>query len=94
MITADQAPDHATIARFRVRHERALSELFRQMLGLCADAGLMRVGVVAVDGTKVQTLARSREGLTTCGSAGIASGDDGGAVVVRLRDRRAVVAAD
>jgi hypothetical protein len=37
---------------FRVRHEHALSELFGQVLGLCADAGLMRVGVVAVDGTK------------------------------------------
>ena len=39
VITANQAPDHATIARFRVRHERALGELFGQVLGLCADAG-------------------------------------------------------
>jgi transposase len=31
----------------------ALSELFGQVLGLCADAGMVRVGVVAVDGTKV-----------------------------------------
>ena len=54
VITANQAPDHATIARFRVRHERALGQLFGQVLGLCADAGLVRVGVVAVDGTKVQ----------------------------------------
>ena len=43
VITANQAPDHATIARFRVRHERALSELFGQVLGLCAEAGLVRV---------------------------------------------------
>jgi hypothetical protein len=30
-------PDHATIARFRVRHEHALSDIFSQVLGLCAD---------------------------------------------------------
>src|SRR5678815_5089447 len=60
VITANQAPDHATIARFRVRHERALGELFGQVLGLCADAGLMRVGVVAVDGTKVHANASER----------------------------------
>jgi hypothetical protein len=60
VITANQAPDHATIARFRVRHERALSELFGQVLRLCADAGLMRVGVVAVDGTKVHANASER----------------------------------
>jgi transposase len=60
VITANQVPDHATVARFRVRHERALSELFSQVLGLCADAGLMRVGVVAVDGTKVHANASER----------------------------------
>ena len=53
MITANQVPDHATIARFRVRHERALRELFGEVLGLCAEAGLVEVGVIAVDGTKV-----------------------------------------
>ena len=52
LITANQVPDHATIARFRVRHETALGELFSQVLGLCADAGLVSVGVVAVDGSK------------------------------------------
>src|ERR687897_499985 len=60
VITANQAPDHATIARFRVRHERALSELFGQVLGLCADAGMVRVWVVAVDGTKVHANASER----------------------------------
>jgi transposase len=60
VITANQAPDHATIARFRVRHERALSELFGQVLRLCADAGMVRVGVVAVDGTKVHANASER----------------------------------
>lgn len=53
VIAANQTPDHATIARFRVRHERALSELFGQVLALCAKGGLVSVGVIAVDGTKV-----------------------------------------
>ena len=60
VITANQAPDHATIARFRVRHERALGDLFGQVLRLCSDAGLVRVGVVAVDGTKVSANASER----------------------------------
>ena len=53
VICANQAPDHTTIARFRQRHERALAELFGEVLALCADAGLIRVGMIAVDGTKV-----------------------------------------
>jgi transposase len=52
VICANQAPDHATIARFRVRHEQALSDIFCQVLGLCAKAGLVRAGVLAVDGSK------------------------------------------
>ena len=40
VIAAQQRPDHATIARFVVRHERALGELFGEVLALCADAGL------------------------------------------------------
>jgi transposase len=57
VITANQAPDHATIARFRVRHETSLADLFGQVLGLCAEAGLVEVGVVAVDGTKLAAAA-------------------------------------
>jgi transposase len=53
VICANQAPDHTTIARFRQRHETALAGLFGEVLALCAEAGLVRVGVVAVDGTKV-----------------------------------------
>jgi hypothetical protein len=48
-----ETPDHATIARFVARHEAALAELFGQVLGLCAQAGLVRPGVVAVDGTRI-----------------------------------------
>jgi transposase len=53
VICANQAPDHTTIARFRQRHERALAALFGEVLALCADAGLVRVGMIAVDGTKL-----------------------------------------
>src|SRR5215213_5330326 len=53
VIAAQQRPDHATIARFVERHEDALAGLFGAVLGLCAQAGLARVGVLAIDGTKV-----------------------------------------
>jgi transposase len=53
VICANQTPDHTTIARFRQRHETALAELFGEVLALCAESGLVRVGVIAVDGTKV-----------------------------------------
>src|SRR6476620_4956076 len=53
VVAAQQRPDHATIARFVVRHEHALGELFGEVLALCADAGLATVGVIAIDGTKV-----------------------------------------
>src|SRR3954467_14481143 len=53
VITANQAPDHTTIARFRQRHERPLGELFGDVLELCAEAGLVGVEVVAVDGARV-----------------------------------------
>ena len=57
VITANQVPDHATVARFRVRHERALGDLFGQVLGLCADAGLVEAGLLAVDGTRLAAAA-------------------------------------
>jgi transposase len=57
VITANQAPDHATIARFRVRHEAAIAGLFGEVLELCAKVGLVEVGVVAVDGTKIAAAA-------------------------------------
>lgn len=49
----NRAPDHATIARFRVAHEQALAGLFGQVLLLCERAGLVRAGLLAVDGTKM-----------------------------------------
>jgi transposase len=53
MITANEQPDHATIARFRARHDDALAGLFTDVLVLCAEEGMASVGVVAVDGTKL-----------------------------------------
>src|SRR5215204_5483989 len=60
VIAAQQKPDHATIARFVERHQDALAGLFGPVLGLCAQAGLVSVGVVAIDGTKLHANA-SRE---------------------------------
>src|SRR3954463_15218214 len=53
VICANQRPDHTTIARFRQRHEVALAGLFGDVLALCAEAGLVQVAVLAIDGTKV-----------------------------------------
>jgi hypothetical protein len=53
VICANRIPDHATIARFRVRHEEALAATFTQVLVLCARAGLVSVGVVALDGSPI-----------------------------------------
>ncbi len=53
VLAANQTPDHVTIARFRVRHEQALAGFLVESLRLCAAAGMVKVGVVAVDGTKL-----------------------------------------
>jgi transposase len=53
VIAGGLRPDHATIARFRARHEAALGSLFAEILRLCAEAGLVRLALLAVDGTKV-----------------------------------------
>ncbi len=57
VIAANQIPDHATVARFRARHQEALAGLFSQVLGLCAKGGLVEVGVLAVDGSKFKAAA-------------------------------------
>jgi transposase len=54
VITAMAVPDHSTIAKFRRRHEQAIGELFVSVLGLCGEAGLVRFGEIAVDGTRVR----------------------------------------
>jgi transposase len=73
VITANQGPDHTTMARFRQTHESELAKLFTQVLRLCAEAGLVKVGIVALDGTKIQASAalasnRTVETITAEGS--------------------------
>ena len=68
VVAGNRRPDHATIARFLVRHRQALSELFFEVLALCRRAGMVRVGTVAVDSTKFAANAslaqnRTAEGL-------------------------------
>jgi transposase len=59
VITGNLTPDHATIARFIRRHQQSLNELFGAVLRLCARAGLVDSGIVAVDGTKLTANASS-----------------------------------
>src|SRR3954454_3744712 len=63
VLAAQQRPDHATIARFVERHEHAIAGLFGEVLTLCARSGLAKVGVIAVDGTKVNANASRNENL-------------------------------
>jgi transposase len=52
-LSADEHPDHSTLAEFRKRHLEALAGLFMQALQLCQKAGLVKLGHVAIDGTKM-----------------------------------------
>ena len=68
VITGMRCPDHSTIAEFRRRHEAEIAELFDDVLGLCREAGLVSVGVITIDGTKIKANAsmdqnRSYSGL-------------------------------
>jgi len=57
VVCAQDVPDHETIARFRAEHEAAFAALFTQVLQGAATAGLVRLGTVAIDGTKVPAIA-------------------------------------
>lgn len=59
-LAADQHPDHDTIANFRQQHLQSLAGLFVQALRLCREAGLVKLGYVALDGTKVRAQASGR----------------------------------
>jgi len=54
VIAANQQPDHATLARFRRRHQDAIAGVFTQVVALCIAEGLVQAGVVAIDGTKIE----------------------------------------
>jgi transposase len=64
VLAGNQVPDHVTIARFRVRHQQALAGVLVQSLRLCAAAGMVRLGLVALDGTKVAANAADKANRT------------------------------
>ena len=57
VVAGNLIPDHSTIARFRKDHQEELKELFGLVLGLCAEAGMIRPGLLAIDGTKLKAQA-------------------------------------
>jgi transposase len=63
-LAADQHPDHDTIAAFRQQHLDALAGLFVQALRLCQKAGLVKLGNVAIDGTKIMANASTRRSVS------------------------------
>ena len=64
VLTANQHPDHDTIAAFRKKHLAALADLFVQVLRLCRKAGLAKLGHVALDGTKVAANASKHKAMS------------------------------
>ncbi len=56
-ISGNIAPDHRTICRFRVRHAKDFTQVFHETLRLCAEAGLLRLGQIFLDGTKLKASA-------------------------------------
>ena len=63
-LAADEHPDHSTLAEFRKRHVEALAGLFCQALQLCAKAGLVKLGHVAIDGSKIQGNASKHKAMS------------------------------
>src|SRR3974390_2163979 len=63
-LAADQHPDHDTIANFRKQHLATLGGLFVQALQLCQKAGLVKLGHVAIDGTKMQAHASKHKAMS------------------------------
>jgi transposase len=63
-LSANTTPDYRSLARFRRRHEAALGDLFRQVLVLCGEAGLVTLGRVALDGTKLRAQASRHKSMS------------------------------
>jgi transposase len=63
-LTGMQEPDHRTVNLFRQRHLKALNELFEQVLQLCDKAGLVKLGHVALDGTRIAANASKQKSLS------------------------------
>lgn len=64
VLCANQQPHFTTINEFRRRHRAALGDLFLQVLQLCQRAGLVKLGQVAVDGTKMQANASKHKAMS------------------------------
>lgn len=63
-LSANTAPDYRSVSRFRRRHLAALDDLFGQVLVLCANAGLVKLGRVALDGTKLEASASKHTAMS------------------------------
>jgi hypothetical protein len=63
-LAADEHPDHDTIASFRQQHLERLGRLFVQALQLCHKAGLVKLGQVGIDGTKLEANASSHKSMS------------------------------
>lgn len=57
VIAANHIPDYSTISRFRADNDFELEQLFTQILEMCEEAGLVKLGVIAIDGTKIKAAA-------------------------------------
>jgi transposase len=64
VIAANKHPDHDSICEFRKRHLKALAGLFVQILRLCQQAGLVKLGHVALDGTKIKANASKHKAMS------------------------------
>lgn len=64
VLAAGNRPDFRTLSEFRKRHLAAMSEMFVQVLGLCREAGLVKLGHVAIDGTKVRANASKHKAMS------------------------------
>jgi transposase len=64
VISGGEHPDHTRVSEFRRVHLEALAELFVQVLKLCQKAGLVKLGMVALDGTKVKANASKHKAMS------------------------------
>lgn len=67
VLSGNQQPDFRTISEFRRKHLRALEGLFTQVLLLCSKAGLVKLGHVAIDGTRIRANASKRKAMSLKG---------------------------
>jgi transposase len=63
-LAAGQEPDFRTIAAFRQRHRGAVDDLFQQVLEICSGAGLVKLGHVSLDGTKIKANASMKRAMS------------------------------